>query len=141
MCLILNVISTGCQFKCSTYLIAYPREAFAATVFILNLRNLRDSHEVTDCSQLFQRSILIMDIATYRLNQHRDLCSENYLKCITRWEGRGGVTITIFPAYKEWTQYQLSIRRHPHKDLKWTKLCLGPIQTRLKAFLGFLAKM
>ena len=46
--------------------------------------------------QLFQRSILIMDIATYRLNQPRVQCSENHLKCITRWEGRDGVTITIF---------------------------------------------
>ena len=33
-----------------------------------------------------------------------------------------------------WTQDQLRIRRHPHK------LCLGPAQTRLEAFLGFLAK-
>ena len=57
------------------------------------------------------------------------------------WEGRDGVTIKIFfPAYKGWTPAQLCIRRHPHKDLKWTKLCLGPIQTCLEAFLGFLAK-
>ena len=47
-------------------------------------------------SQLFQRSILIVDIATYRLNQPRGRFSENHLKCITRWEGRYGVTITIF---------------------------------------------
>ena len=33
-------------------------------------------------AQLFQRSILIMDIATYRLNQPRGQCSENHLKCI-----------------------------------------------------------
>ena len=60
-----------------------------------------------------------MDIATYRQNQPRGQCSENHLKCITRWEGRDGVTITIFfPAYKGWTQDQLSIGRHPHKDLK-----------------------
>ena len=47
-------------------------------------------------SQLFQRSILITDIATYRLNQPGDQCSENHQKCIARWEGRDGVTITIF---------------------------------------------
>ena len=66
---------------------------------------------------------------------------ENHLKCITRWEGRDRATITIFfPAYKGWTQDQLSIGRHPHEDLKCTKLCLGPIQTRSEAFLGFLGK-
>ena len=32
----------------------------------------------------------------------------------------------------------LFIKRHHHKDLKWTKLCLGPIETCLEAFLGFL---
>ena len=47
-------------------------------------------------AQLFQSSNLIMDIATYRLNQPRGQCSENHLKCITRWEGRDGVPITIF---------------------------------------------
>ena len=46
--------------------------------------------------KLFQSSKLIMDIATYRLNQLRGQCSENHLKCITRWKGRDGVTITIF---------------------------------------------
>ena len=45
---------------------------------------------------LFQSSKLIMDIATYRLNQPRGQCSENHLKSIIRWEGRDGVTITIF---------------------------------------------
>ena len=43
-------------------------------------------------SQLFQSSILIMDFATYRLNQSRGQGSKNHLKCITRWEGRDGVT-------------------------------------------------
>ena len=33
---------------------------------------------------------------TLRLNQPRGQCSENHLKCITRWEGRDGVTFTIF---------------------------------------------
>ena len=37
-----------------------------------------------------------MDIATYRLNQPWGQYSENHQKCITRWEGRDGVTITIF---------------------------------------------
>ena len=46
----------------------------------------------------------------------------------------------VFPAYKGWTQDQLSIRRHPYNDLKWTKLGLGPIQTRLEAIVGFLVK-
>ena len=32
------------------------------------------------------------------------------------------------------------MRRQPHKDLKLTKLCLGPIQTGFEAFLGFLGK-
>ena len=91
-------------------------------------------------TQLFQSSKLIMDIATYRLNQPSGQCSENHLKCITRWQCRDGVTITIFfPAYKGWTQDRLFIRRQPHKDLKWAwSLC--PIQTRLEAFLGFLVK-
>ena len=90
--------------------------------------------------QLFQSSILIMDIGLI------DWISlgVNAVKIIwnaLRWEGRVGVTITIFfPAYKGLTQDQLSIRQHPHKDLKWTKLCLGPIQTCLEAFLGFLGK-
>ena len=80
-----------------------------------------------------------MDIATYRLNQPKGKCSENHLKVITKWEGRDQVTITIFfPAYKGWTQDQISIRRHPHEDLKCTKLCSGPIQTHSEAFLGFL---
>ena len=51
-----------------------------------------------------------------------------------------GLQLQIFPAYKGWTQNQLSIRRHPHKDLKWTKIFLGPIQTDLEAFLGFLGQ-
>ena len=46
-------------------------------------------------AQLFQSSELIMDIATYRLNQPRGQCSEDHLKCITRWEGRDGNATTI----------------------------------------------
>ena len=68
-------------------------------------------------SQLFQSSILIMDIATYRLNPPRGQCSDDHLKCITRWEGRDGVTIT---AYKRWTEDRLFIKRRHHKDLKLT---------------------
>ena len=49
---------------------------------------------------LFQCSILIMDIATYRLNQPVGQRSENHLKCIKGWKGRDGLTITIFSAYK-----------------------------------------
>ena len=47
-------------------------------------------------TQSFQNIFPITDIATYRLNQPRGQCSENHLKCITRWKGRDGVTITIF---------------------------------------------
>ena len=50
---------------------------------------------------------------------------------------------TVWSADTEITlgpQDQLSIRIHPHTDWKWTKLCLGPIQTCLEAFLGFLGK-
>ena len=35
----------------------------------------------------------------------------------------------------------LSIGRHQHRDLKSTELCLGPIQRRLEAFLGFLVRI
>ena len=51
---------------------------------------------LTTTTQPFQKKIPITDIATYRLNQPRGQCSENHLKCITRWEGRDGVTVTIF---------------------------------------------
>ena len=81
-----------------------------------------------------------MDIATYRLNQPRGQCSENHLKCITRWKGRDGVTTTIIvqhtmDGHKAGSLYE----DKPHKDLKWA-YSLGPIQTRLEAFLGFLVK-
>ena len=69
---------------------------------------------------MFQSSNLILDIATYRLNQPRGQCSETHLKCITMWEGRAGVTITIFFKHTRdghETSY-LSIGQHPHKDLK-----------------------
>ena len=56
-------------------------------------------HSGADRTQLFQSSKLIMDIATYRLNQPRGQCSENHLKYMTRWNGRDGVTITIFFQY------------------------------------------
>ena len=51
---------------------------------------------VAQYTQWFQSSILLVDIATTRLNQPRGRFSENHLKCITRWEGRDGVTITSF---------------------------------------------
>ena len=38
------------------------------------------------------------------------------------------------------TRPNLLLFKHHHTDLKWTILCLGPIQTRLEAFLGFLGK-
>ena len=53
---------------------------------------------------------------------------------------RWGYHYNLFPAYTGWTQDHLSIGRHPNKDLKWIELCLGPIQRRLEAFLGFLVK-
>ena len=51
---------------------------------------------VARCPQPFQNIFPVTDIATYRLNQPRGQCSENHVKCITRWKGRDGVTITIF---------------------------------------------
>ena len=57
---------------------------------------------------------------------------------VGRW--RWGYHYNLFPAYKRWTQDQFSMGRHPLKDLKWTKLCLSPIQTSLEAFLGLLVK-
>ena len=50
-----------------------------------------------------------------------------------------GYYYNLFPAYTGWTRDQLSIGRHPPKDLKLTELCLGPIHTRLETFLGFLS--
>ena len=51
-----------------------------------------------------------------------------------------GLPLHFFPVYILWELYQLFIKRHHHKDLKGAKLCLGLIQTRLKAFVGFLGK-
>ena len=51
-----------------------------------------------------------------------------------------GLPLHLFPAYILWKLDQLFVKRHHHKDLKWTKLFLGPIQTCLEAFLGFLSK-
>ena len=45
---------------------------------------------------------------------------------------RWGYPYNLFPASKEWTQDQLSIGRHRHKDLIWTESGLGPIQTCLE---------
>ena len=47
----------------------------------------RDSSEMFQTrqgTQLLQSSKLIIDIATYRLNQPRGRCIENHMKCITR---------------------------------------------------------
>ena len=66
-----------------------------------------------------------------------DILTEMHNKVVMK---RWGYHNNLFPAYMGWTQDQLLIGRHPHKDLKWTELCLGPIQTRLEAFLGFLVK-
>ena len=38
-----------------------------------------------------------------------------------------GLSFLFFPAYSCWEIDQLFIRRYPNKDLKWTKLCFGPI--------------
>ena len=81
-----------------------------------------------------------MDIATYRQIQPRGKFSENHLKCITRWERRWGYHCNLFPAFNGWTQDQLSIKKKNHEDLKYTQLCLGPIQTRSEAVLCFLDK-
>ena len=47
-------------------------------------------------TQWFQSSILVVDIATNRLNWPRGQFSENHLKCITMWVGRDEVTNTSF---------------------------------------------
>ena len=57
---------------------------------------LQEQDVTAGVTQMIQSSNLILDIATYRLNQPRGQCSETHLKCITMWEGRAGVTITIF---------------------------------------------
>ena len=51
-----------------------------------------------------------------------------------------GLPLHIFPAYIWWELDQLFLKRHNHKYLKLRKLFLGPIQTRLIAFLGLLGK-
>ena len=51
---------------------------------------------VSALTQPFQNIFPVTDIAIYRLNQLRGQSSENHLKCITRWKGRDGVTITSF---------------------------------------------
>ena len=45
---------------------------------------LQEQDVTAGVTELFQSLYLIIDIASYSL------------KCITRWEGRDGVTITIF---------------------------------------------
>ena len=41
-----------------------------------------------------------------------------------------GLPLHLFPAYMLFELDQLFLQRHHHKDFKWTKLCLGPIQFR-----------
>ena len=43
---------------------------------------------------------------------------------------------SFFPAHTGWTRDQLSIGRHPPKDLKLTELRLGPIHTRILGLPG-----
>ena len=59
----------------------------------------------------------ITDIVTYRLNQPRGqiILSEMQTK-MGRY--RWGYQYNLFQAYTAWTQDQLSLGRHPHKDLK-----------------------
>ena len=92
-----------------------------------------------DClkSQLFQRFFPITDIATYRLNQPRGKIIWNAKQ---GGKKEKGLPLQSFSSIHGWTRDLLSIGRHQHKDLKWTELCLGPIQTRLEAFLVFLVK-
>ena len=54
---------------------------------------------------------------------------------------RWGYHYNLFPAYTGWTRDHLCIGRHQHNDLKSNELCLGSIQRRLEAFLGFLVKI
>ena len=50
-----------------------------------------------------------------------------------------GLPLQSFSSIKGWTRDRLCIRRQPHKNLKWA-YGLGPIQTCLEAFLGFLVQ-
>ena len=77
--------------------------------------------------------------ATHSLSLRRDIpewphqsCQPNLnhftnVKWITRWEGKDGITLHFFPAFRCWELDQLFISRHPNKDLKWPKLCFVPI--------------
>ena len=64
-------------------------------------------------------------LRTLRLNQSRGQIIWNK---VGKWRWR--YHYNLFPACKGWTRDQLSIGRHPHKDLKLTELCSDPIQTR-----------
>ena len=71
------------QTDIATYRLHWPRGQFSVRLIRVHV------------TQWFQGSILVVDLATYRLNLPRGQFSENHLKCITRWEGRDGITITI----------------------------------------------
>ena len=53
---------------------------------------------------------------------------------------RDEVTITAFFNIHAVRTRRVIYKKTQHKDLKFTYLCLGPIQTQLEAFLGFLSK-
>ena len=43
------------------------------------------------------------------------------LTCITKWEVKGGVTVTLFSAYRYWELDQLFIKIHHHTSLQWVR--------------------
>ena len=59
-----------------------------------------------------------MDIATTRLDRPRGRFSENHLKCITRWEGRYGVTTKSFSIILGVKLNQIFIKKIPHTGNK-----------------------
>jgi hypothetical protein len=69
-------------------------------------------------SQWFQGSIFVVNIATTKLNRPMEQIIENHLKCIRRWEGRDGVTITSFSSTQCRKKDQIFIKRHHHRYLK-----------------------
>ena len=52
-----------------------------------------------------------------------------------------GLPLQSFSSIHGMDTDHLFIERHQHKDFKSTELCLGPIQRRVEAFLGFLVKI
>ena len=74
----------------------------------------------------------ITDIATYRLHRGQ------FLKCITSWKGRDGVTITIFSSIHGMDKRPPIYRKTPtyRFEMNWIKFRLNS-----ETFRGFLVKI